>query len=371
MILILGWICMVSGIAQTAKPAPPAVPFPPSNWRPWMGAPAGDQYVAPTVCIGCHSSEASTQLHTPMAHAAEDIQTTTILNQHPHLEVRNGPWLVRIDRKGDQSLYSITDGKQTLAVPILWAFGLGDAGQTYVYQLQGAYYESRFSFFNDTQRLGLTMGYTADPPKNIEDALGRRLSPDETHQCFGCHTSDDLRDGRLKVTALVPGVSCQNCHGPGAQHVAAMKAHNFSNPHIINPAKMDAGTISDFCGSCHRTSLKVLSMALTGVRNVRFQPYRLEMSRCWDPTDARISCLACHDPHLNLVTKTSAYDSKCLACHVTRGRHTTAAKPGPACPRATANCVSCHMPRVEIPGSHFKFTDHNIRIVRKGEPYPD
>jgi len=28
------------------------------------------------------------------------------------------------------------------------------------------------------------------------------------------------------------------------------------------------------------------------------------------------------------------------------------------------------MPKVEIPGSHFKFTDHRIRIVRPGEPYP-
>jgi hypothetical protein len=28
------------------------------------------------------------------------------------------------------------------------------------------------------------------------------------------------------------------------------------------------------------------------------------------------------------------------------------------------------MPKVEIPGSHFKFTDHYIRIVRSGEKYP-
>lgn len=112
-------------------------------------------------------------------------------------------------------------------------------------------------------------------------------------------------------------------------------------------------------------------MSLTGVLNVRFQPYRLEMSRCWDPTDARISCLACHDPHQNVVKDLTAYDPKCLACHVTRGHKVTAAMPGPACPRATSRCVSCHMPSIELPGSHHHFTDHDIRIVRAGAAYPD
>jgi hypothetical protein len=28
------------------------------------------------------------------------------------------------------------------------------------------------------------------------------------------------------------------------------------------------------------------------------------------------------------------------------------------------------MPKVDLPGAHFKFTDHRIRIARDGEPYP-
>jgi hypothetical protein len=27
------------------------------------------------------------------------------------------------------------------------------------------------------------------------------------------------------------------------------------------------------------------------------------------------------------------------------------------------------MPEVELPGAHFKFTDHYIRVVRPNEPY--
>jgi formate-dependent nitrite reductase cytochrome c552 subunit len=33
--------------------------------------------------------------------------------------------------------------------------------------------------------------------------------------------------------------------------------------------------------------------------------------------------------------------------------------------------VSCHMPKINLPGGHAKFTDHEIRIVRPGDPYPN
>jgi len=31
---------------------------------------------------------------------------------------------------------------------------------------------------------------------------------------------------------------------------------------------------------------------------------------------------------------------------------------------ATSNCVSCHMPKYELPQTHASFTDHDIRVVR-------
>jgi formate-dependent nitrite reductase cytochrome c552 subunit len=36
----------------------------------------------------------------------------------------------------------------------------------------------------------------------------------------------------------------------------------------------------------------------------------------------------------------------------------------------TKRCVGCHMPKVELPGAHFKFTDHWIRVVKAGDPFP-
>jgi hypothetical protein len=100
------------------------------------------------------------------------------------------------------------------------------------------------------------------------------------------------------------------------------------------------------------------------VLNVRFQPYRLTNSKCFDTSDARLACAACHDPHGPLETNLAHYDSRCAACHSTAGHRKT-------CRVAKAGCVTCHMPKIELPGAHARFTDHQIRIARAGEPYPN
>ncbi len=152
----------------------------------------------------------------------------------------------------------------------------------------------------------------------------------------------------------------------GAKHVAAMKAGRIDEGRraILNPRKLGAVASVDFCGACHRTWADVLQTQVTGVANVRFQPYRLESSKCWGRGDVRLACYACHDPHQPLVTETASYDSKCLACHVTKVGEKVADHPGAACPVATSNCASCHMPKVEVPSMHAPFTDHRIRVVR-------
>jgi hypothetical protein len=111
-------------------------------------------------------------------------------------------------------------------------------------------------------------------------------------------------------------------------------------------------------------------MGIKGNHNVRFQPYRLANSSCYDGTDARIGCVTCHDPHRDPLRGASHYDAKCLACHRSAGVE-TAAKTQRFCPVSKENCSGCHMPEIEIPGAHYKFTDHWIRVVRPGDPYPD
>lgn len=348
--------------------------MPPSTvaeWDPTKTPSPGGQFVGRAVCAECHVAEARSQPATPMGKAAQSVAECEILRNHPVLKFRFGPYDYKIIRDGNQSIYSVTEGTEKMSVPLLWAFGMGEAGQTYVFEKAGAYYESRVSFFNDVQKLDLTLGASREMPPTIEEALGKRQTREDATLCISCHTTGAVSGNILHVNTMMLGVSCEACHGPGGQHVRAIKSGHLETANIINPGKLVAGDLDEFCGSCHRTWWKVQLMHVKGVSNVRFQPYRLENSRCWSSDDTRISCVACHNPHEPLQRNATFYDSKCLSCHVRRGAKFSANHPGHACPVDTKNCIICHMPKYELPGGHFKFTDHQIRVVRSGETYPN
>lgn len=364
---------------QTASPeAGPAkgASFPPDGWSRTQGAPLNSNYVGGQVCTGCHSTIVEAQRKTPMAHASTAAARSAVLQEHPELTFQDGPYELRIDRQGDQEIYSAREGDRKVSAPLLWAFGQGVAGQTYIYQKNGAFYESRVSYYPELGGLDLTTGHPQQVPPTLAESLGRPLSGEEVGKCFGCHTSEDVFAGKLELSRLQTGVTCENCHGPGSRHVEAHQPENFQTDgsheqNILNPANMSTSDLNEFCGTCHRSASQVLSARVRGILNVRFQPYRLESSRCFDPSDKRISCLACHDPHVKLVTDSQSYDAKCLACHQNENQKRTSARRAPACPTATSNCASCHMPKLALPGAHYKFTDHYIRIYRANAPYPD
>ena len=359
-------------------PAMSSGPAPRTSWRPEKNA----KYVGPQACAKCHQQEAQTQHATAMGKALEPVATSEVLRSNQRLTFRSGPYTYQITRQGDQSIYSVTNGKETVSTPILYSFGQGKAGQTYVFQRNGSFYESRVSFFRAIKGLDWTLGYPSTVPPTIDEAAGRAISSDEARNCFGCHTTGAVSGQQLQLERMMPGVSCEACHGPGADHIAAMEAKDFKNKRIFNPASMGSDELSqEFCGSCHRSAEQVSANSLVhGMTSVRFQPYRLFTSRGHDPFDDRLSCTACHNPHENPKQETAFYDAKCFACHrsgeslksaqvlkaeTEDGRN---AKP---CPVSQQNCTSCHMPKVEIPGSHFQFTDHRIRIAREGEPFPN
>lgn len=197
------------------------------------------------------------------------------------------------------------------------------------------------------------------------------MSHAETRSCFACHSTAAIHDGQLQIERLAPGVNCEACHGPGEKHVAGMRAGSFQEKQILNPKTLSTEEMSDFCGSCHRTWEEVSLMRIFNINNVRFQPYRLTNSRCYDPVDRRISCTACHNPHEDPKHEAVFYDAKCIACH---DRDRKGAPSGnriaAICKIGKQQCVTCHMPKYDIPGTHFKFTDHQIRVAKAGSPYP-
>jgi Cytochrome c554 and c-prime len=337
-----------------------------------LGATVTNMYAGQAKCLTCHGGRSS-QPSTGMGMAALNPSAANSLD-YSSMSYRNGPYTVTM-RKGQGGLQmTASDDKGSVTIPVRWIFGQGYAGQTFILEQDGRFYESRASYYKAISNLDLTIGHTNRPPVSPLAALGRPLPAEEVKKCFSCHMSEDIVDGKLDVNQAHPGVTCENCHGAGSEHASKMAgAHTGTDGKddtIFNPEMLAPADLNDFCGSCHRTTRDVLDSGIRDIRNVRFQPYRLENSRCYDPSDERITCVACHDPHRKLQTSAIEYDGKCLACHLRRGDKPDRQKAA-ACPRATGNCVTCHMRKLDLPGAHFAFTDHYIRVVQPNMPYPD
>jgi len=309
-----------------------------------------------------------------MAHAMQPASTNPLFKTHPKMTVQKGAFTYTIETRGSETTYSVTDGLETATVPIRWIFGANS--QTYVLERNGQFYESLVSYWKSIDALDTTVGDQAIQPRNVNEALGRPLASSEITLCFGCHSTGAVTDHHLHLEIITPGVTCFHCHQGASNHLEDISHGNAkSTPPKLK--QLSPEEISSFCGQCHRTWETVVRNHWMGPMNVRFQPYRLEISKCFDGKDARMSCIACHDPHQEVVREDKNYDSKCLACHSAGARPSAgmiAAHPNAAamktCPVSKTDCVSCHMPKIDLPGGHQVFTDHDIRIARANEPYP-
>lgn len=379
-----------------ANPQPEA-----ANHPDWPGtdahAPNAEAKAPESTCATCHLSQAKSQPLTPMGQAMVLPGNNPVLQAHPLLTFKRGAYTYTVTEAANKITYSVSDGTKSIAVPVRWSMGVG--AQTWVLERDGKLYESLVSYYPAITGLDVTTGDEVIKPKTVEEALGRPVNQNEAKSCFGCHSSNSLVDGRLSFERVQPGLNCEHCHEGALAHAADADQGSFESvpPRLRS---LSSEGMSHFCGQCHRTWDMVVRSHWHGPANARFQPYRLANSRCFDGTDPRISCVACHDPHQDVVRGTAFYDSKCLACHApglaaVPGKSpeptgTTAATTVPrvgvpglgavgtareearSCPVAKSDCASCHMPKVTLPsgGGHLVFTDHDIRIARAGDPYP-
>lgn len=346
---------------------------PPSGGWPMPGSAAAG-FAGSAACSPCHARLVMAHQLTGMAKALRSAENCQVLASHPSMTFRDGEYTYQIIRESGRSLYRLTYRDESIAVPLNYCFGHGEAGQTYLLQYKGAFYESRVSFYPAIEGLDFTWGASRTEPPSLEAGLGQKLTAEDTLRCFACHATNSTSETQnLRLDGLMPGIGCEACHGPAAAHVSAAKAGQSPKTGILSLAHMAGDQLSQrLCGGCHHSTEEVMAMPdLGGAVNVRFQPYRLAKSSCYynDPKDRRISCLACHDPHQALVRESAFYDRKCLACHASSTDSQSAALAKP-CRTSTKKCSTCHMPKTDLPGTHARFTDHFIRIARPGASPP-
>lgn len=369
-LLLCVFALLAFAVALVASPRPLSMAqIIAQKWNP-RRIPAGTEFIGDKACGECHKKAFTPFAQSGMALAMEPVAQSKVLSENPKLTLKLGPYSYEIKRDGKQSSYSVTDGQNTISVPIEHAIGQGRMGQTWVLQHNGNFYESRVSFYNEIKGLDFTIGSPRGIPTSLEEAFGRVLAPGEVVSCFSCHSIGATNGQKLELEKLVHGVRCESCHGPGGRHLAEVKAGEAGYKSVFNPGRLGGDEqTQQFCALCHRGNSEFSLLRNVGMNNVRFQPYRIFQSKCYSD-DRNIRCTACHNPHEPLREDAGYYDPKCLACHALKGQ-AVAQGSQPSCPVGTKDCVSCHMPKIELKTAHFKFTDHYIRVVRPGEKYPN
>lgn len=270
-----------------------------------------------------------------------------------------------------------------------YVVGSGANGLTFIVRRGNYLFQAPLSYYSKPNKWDLSPGY------EYGDLGFSRSTPEG---CILCHS------GRAQPVLDHPGayrdppfqelaIGCENCHGPGEVHAHDPKRRGG----IVNPAKLAPRLAENICMACHqRGDARVLQPGKTyqdfrpgqwlietvailkvpaGNEEQREQDllehnFAMQTSRCYRESKGKLSCLSCHDPHVQpAALEASAYfRAKCLGCHTEQSCKIALAIRRQQAP--ADDCIGCHMPKRTIAViSHSALTNHRIP-ARPNQPLP-
>src|SRR5579885_502511 len=115
------------------------------GWWPTKPAACRDDYAGSAVCADCHATLVKGQNQHSMAHTAM-LPTDSPILALGKAKYENGAFSYEIHQQNGREVYSVTDGIDRISTPLLWAFGSGNLGQSYLFERDGNLFEARMSF---------------------------------------------------------------------------------------------------------------------------------------------------------------------------------------------------------------------------------
>lgn len=405
MMRLVFWCCVLAGVAgcrgaSEAPPTPEATPASEAASPAFRNVHADAIYVGDDQCFSCHEDEyqgyqahgmANSWYRLTPENAVEDFGAAPVYHAATDLYYR--PFAE--DGRFFQEEYRLgPDGTKThrLVREIHYVVGSGTAARTYLTEKNGYLYELPLTWYTQVGKWDFSPGYREDNPRFD------RLVPE---RCMACHNSfpEAVPFTEGKYASVPLGIGCERCHGPGSLHVderlADPEPAGEVDPTIVNPAHLPLDRRLDVCRQCHLSGTTYVLREGRGAFDFRpsenladhlslfykdvpegsenisviSHADRMKKSACFRATLARgepMECVTCHNPHEGFRDKGPAYfNTTCLDCHApaalaerfpsaeTRADHTP-----------EANCIACHMPKVEVrEAPHSSFTDHWIRVV--------
>ncbi len=301
-------------------------------------------YVGAAACRPCHPAQFASQANSQHARALRPMGDTDIperLAAQPLAE-RSGVSFAYARQPGGLSV-TITKADQRVEALFEWAFGSGAQAVTPVGRRRGAFVEHRISYYRASDHAGRTIGHSGRPSATVEAALGIRQDATTITRCFACHATA-VRPGP-DLTSMLPGVTCERCHGPGALHVRAPQQEPLQRTASVT-----------LCAQCHRSpEAQGTAPEAQDPATVRFQLVGLSRSACFRQSQ-RLTCVTCHNPHQDAARTPEPYVKICAGCHAAPSAANA------ACGRNNGqSCLACHMQK-STPLPQLTFTDHRIRV---------
>jgi hypothetical protein len=324
-------------------------------------------FVGDHSCRECHPGESSLHARSGHAHTLRPAAEVAAARKLDGVEVADPErpdvsW--RFAFEGGRFTTTRRERDEVWRMAVDYAFGSGRHAVTFgtLVDRDPAYpklLEHRLTSFAHDARPGLTPGQSLAGHAEGNTPLGREHSPENTRKCFACHatTLSDRGPYRLDTATMIPDVSCERCHGPGRDHVAAARrgANRAALAMPLGPGRSSPAEELRACGECHRLPEMVTpgGIRVDNAALVRHQPVGLMQSACFVESGGALGCTTCHDPHDRTSGDAAAYEAACLKCHSGPSRTSC-----PTSPRS--GCVACHMPRRDV-ARGMLMTDHWIR----------
>lgn len=330
-------------------------------------------YVGDAACLTCHKEQALPYEHTAHRLTSQLASAHSVLGSFrpgsnvlmisdPSRATSEPGLYFRMDEKNGSYYETAVIGWQgktesrTERIDVVT--GSGVRGATYLYWDGDRLYELPVSYWTDGHQWINSPGYD-----NGTARFSRPINPG----CLECHAtyikalSPDPLTNRYEKDSLITGISCETCHGAGADHVARQKSGLAASEGqaILNPAKFSRDRQVDLCALCHNgIQRKAITPAFSYVPGQPLTNYfkplpidtlehpdvhgnqvgLLQRSRCY-LSSPNMTCSTCHDVHGPERTA-AAYSDRCLTCH--RWESCGVAKA--VGHKITNDCIDCHMP---------------------------
>ncbi len=184
--------------------------------------------------------------------------------------------------------------------------------------------------------------------------------------CAGCHTTGY---DPVTQTWVEPGIGCEACHGPGADHVGA----TGNRARIANPANMRFDEQAEVCAQCHSRGFdpsgtfpfpvgyhpggpaELAEAFVTSTEEGDYWPDGTAKRHHMQYQDWRqgvhrdsVGCIFCHTSHAPGETDHQTRmvgNDRCTICHE-GNRDVAAHVPFMASAADQVECTDCHMPAV-------------------------